>query len=161
MHLIVFHLGTLQEVDFGNIVGESWSVVVGVVAVDDDCVAVAPHHHQVACLEENAVTSIDNRLELDGFALERSVGDNGNDAVSIIVRVEFQVWVVLWAALTVILVDYVGMLPAVVAETCQEGAVLGLLGLLVAETILGNDANGVEVGYVAVIFGSLAFAFGE
>ena len=62
LHLIVFHMGSFHHVYFGHVVGESGGVVVGVVAMEDDDMAVASHHHQVSCLEEKAVTGIDDRL---------------------------------------------------------------------------------------------------
>ena len=89
------------------------------------------------------------------------VGYEGEDAVGVVVCVDVQVRVCLGATFAEIMADEVGSLAAVVAETGQEGTLIGLLGRLVTVAVFCNHAHGIQVGYVAMIFGSLAFSLGQ
>ena len=59
--------------DFSHVVGEGGGVVVGVVAVDEGGMAATANDDEVADLEEEAVSGVYDRLELDKYFLIRDI----------------------------------------------------------------------------------------
>lgn len=158
LHLIIFHLGTFFHNDFGDIVRKSGMGVERVVAMDDDGMAVATNNDQVAHLEEETVAGIDDRLDLDGFNGYDIVWHIGKYAIGVVVGVELEIWISERGAGAEIFANKVGLLAAGIAQAGKQDT-LGCGGaILMAETIFGKRTVGVEVGYVAAIFGCLALA---
>ena len=81
--------------DFSHVVGEGGGVVVGVVAVDEGGMAATANDDEVADLEEEAVSGVDDGLELDGLFDAGAVRDVDEESVGVVVGVELEVGVAL------------------------------------------------------------------